>query len=71
MTGSTLRSWQRGQHVAQVEVAAAVLEVVVGEQQLRDDVAAPGQDLVVRLHQQALADGGAGLQVGDGDRAPA
>ena len=56
---------QRGQHVAQVEVAAAVVKVLMGEQQLRANVAAPRQDLVVRLHEQALANRGAGLKVGD------
>src|SRR5690606_4731554 len=47
------------------EVALATAEVLMGEQYLRDGEAVRGEALLPGLHEQGLADGGAGLFFGE------
>ncbi len=47
--------------VLQVRVAPPIREIFLGEQYLRDFYVPGGEKILVRVHQQALADGGAGL----------
>src|SRR5437763_13827726 len=49
--------------VADVEVARPVVEVVGGQEDLSDVRAVRGERLLVGAHEDALADGGAGLEL--------
>ena len=49
--------------VAGVEIAAAAVEIAGGQQNLGRGDAVAGQAFLVGAHQEALADGGAGLQL--------
>src|SRR5207248_10495570 len=49
--------------VADVEVARPAVEVVGGQEDLRDVRAVGGERLLVGAHEHALADGGAGLEL--------
>jgi hypothetical protein len=51
--------------VAGIEVAAAVFEVVVGQQDLADAAFAAGEELVIGRHEPRLPDGGGHLQGGE------
>jgi hypothetical protein len=52
---------QGEQGVPRVEVARAVAQVAAGEKRLSDDDVVPGEELVVGVHEVALADGGEDL----------
>ena len=59
--GTTPSAEQGAQRVARVQVAAAVGEVVVREQDLRDRALVPPEGALVGRHQAGLADRGRGL----------
>jgi hypothetical protein len=64
MMGTTPAFEQFEQRVAGVEMAPAVLEVVVGQQHLADAALLAGEQLVVGGHEARLSDGGGHLEGG-------
>jgi len=63
--GDGIEAIEQGEEgVAGIEIAGAIFDDVGGEENLADDIPMVSEMFVVGLHEEALADGGDGLEVG-------